>query len=114
MKITSLINLTFLSLTFVISQSSTETCKCWDGYEPRNGTDGPECAGVFLRNVMPCNIPALPKCECTGNVSRIIIERQVTWCSTVQDGKEIKRWRCENKKEWEEYEKQTTGYISKS
>ncbi|XP_044744097.1 uncharacterized protein LOC123306261 [Coccinella septempunctata] len=92
-----------LLLSLVYTSGKAITCKCWDGYKPHISKEGPECFGVQLMHIMPCNTPRAPRCVCTGEVNNILKDRTGTWCSTMKNGKELKRWPCENTRDWDEF-----------
>lgn len=49
---------------------------------------------------MACNIPEAPKCLCTGKMTSVLKDKTGLWCIEFDSGKEVKRWRCQNKIEW--------------
>lgn len=93
-----------------INGKAAENCKCWDGYEANNGPDGPECRGILLLHSMPCNEPQPPQCKCSGNVTGILKDETGIWCSTYAEGKEVKRWSCENAEDWKKFFEQNPEY----
>lgn len=54
-------------------------------------------------HVMPCNMPKLPKCECSGGISNILKDESGTWCTKYTKGEEQMRWPCENAQEWDDF-----------
>ncbi|KAK4874982.1 hypothetical protein RN001_014342 [Aquatica leii] len=85
----------------IFSKPLSKECKCWDGYQPND--NGSECVGVLILHVMQCNIPQAPRCKCSGDVSGILSDKTGIWCTTYKSGKELKRWECENKTEWQKF-----------
>lgn len=83
--------------------SEKTTCNCWKGYEPQEQHDGTlACVGVYLLHIMDCNVVQPPRCHCT-KATGIITDKAGTSCALFRRGKEIRRWPCENEKEWETF-----------
>ncbi|KAL3286034.1 hypothetical protein HHI36_000547 [Cryptolaemus montrouzieri] len=78
-------------------------CKCWEGYRAQYGKDGAQCFGIRLMHIMPCNVPQPPRCICSGSVNNILKDGTGTWCTTYKKGHELRRWPCENTKEWDDF-----------
>nr|XP_023013718.1 uncharacterized protein LOC111503600 [Leptinotarsa decemlineata] len=86
-----------------ISDGRTLTCTCWDGYRAEYHQNGAQCVATDQFHIMPCNMAVAPKCKCSGRVSSILKDRTGTWCTRYRKGEELKRWPCENVKEWDEF-----------
>lgn len=99
-----LIAVGILCLTAVLAVT-LENCKCRPGLVPKETGDGIQCSGIVLKIITPCNIPYEPSCKCTGDVSSIKKTKDGVWCVKSESGKEVKKWDCENKEEWDEYKK---------
>lgn len=83
--------------------SDKPTCSCWKGYEPQVQNDGTvACVGIYLFHIMNCNVLQPPRCECT-KASGIVTDKNGTFCALFNRGKEIRRWPCENRKEWNDF-----------
>ncbi|KAJ3666014.1 hypothetical protein Zmor_001472 [Zophobas morio] len=85
------------------------SCQCWDDYEVTNDTileeRGLECLGtswITFNKRHYCNEPQLPICACT-NASSILIDDTGTWCFHYNRSIPNRKWNCENKEEWNEY-----------
>ncbi|XP_066158568.1 uncharacterized protein [Euwallacea fornicatus] len=81
----------------------TSTCKCWEDYQAELGDSSLQCVALDQFHVMPCNMPKLPKCECSGGVSSILKDESGTWCTKYTKGEELMRWPCENVAEWDDF-----------
>ncbi|KAF2896902.1 hypothetical protein ILUMI_09275 [Ignelater luminosus] len=99
-----------LAVSVTNAKPSPKECKCWDGYEPKIGADGPECSGISILRTVPCNESQPPQCKCSGNVTGILKDETGIWCSTYAEGKETKRWECENKDEWNKFYEEYPDY----
>lgn len=83
--------------------SEKGNCNCWKGYEPEEQQDGTlACVGVYLLHIMDCNVVQPPRCHCT-KATGIITDKDGTACALFKRGREIRRWPCENRKEWETF-----------
>lgn len=104
------ISLVLLGLTLALSvlTSAENDCKCWQGYQPHQTKEGSTiCRGVMFLTELPCNIPEPPECKCSKNVTGIVTDATGTYCSTYSKGKEMERWSCENKEDWDRYKQET-------
>ncbi|XP_060525680.1 uncharacterized protein LOC132701607 [Cylas formicarius] len=91
---------------------STSSCKCWEDYQAEPTESGLECVALDQFHVMPCNMPHLPKCECSGGVSNILKDETGTWCTKYRKGEELTRWPCENTKDWNEFFKTNPNLVN--
>lgn len=90
--------------------SDRPACNCWKGYEPEIQNDGSTaCVGIYLLHIMDCNTPQPPRCHCT-KATGIITDKAGTFCAQFSRGKEVKRWPCENQKEWADFVSQNTDW----
>ncbi|CAH1105985.1 unnamed protein product, partial [Psylliodes chrysocephalus] len=82
-------------------------CKCKEGYSPQNDTSGNVyCRGNVVksvRSILPCNIIFKPDCTCGSEATSVVQDSSGTWCGRFIDGKEDRRWECENKNDWEAF-----------
>lgn len=93
-------------ITLLRSEELTvENCHCNEGYKTAKTENGTlECIGINVYNSEPCNTVNPPTCNCTGDVSSIVIDEKGTWCSaTPKADTPSKLWPCENKEEWIAY-----------
>ncbi|XP_017768219.1 PREDICTED: uncharacterized protein LOC108556560 [Nicrophorus vespilloides] len=80
-----------------------EECKCGEGYKAEKNEGGKvECLGVMVAHAKPCNLPEVPKCVCSEEVSAILTDAEGSWCTNGK-GDSKKKWACENKADWDEY-----------
>ncbi|KAG5877492.1 hypothetical protein JTB14_020855 [Gonioctena quinquepunctata] len=76
-------------------------CKCNEGFTTQSDENGGVyCHGVVLKSILPCNITFKPDCVCSSDATSVVQDSSGTWCGRFIDGKEDKRWECENKEEW--------------
>lgn len=87
----------------IANADELENCKCPDGYVAAKNDNGLICNGIFLKAIMPCNLPHRPRCVCSPPVTAILSEHGGVWCYQARRGIEIKRWPCENTDEWDEF-----------
>lgn len=107
--------LALLAVTYVLADDDITKCKCNEGYEARKDPDGKvKCYGILLKAIMPCNLVSHPKCKCSEPVTSVLTDANGTWCTQFTKGKEIKRWECENKEEWEEFFKNHSEFKKTS
>ncbi|XP_028140947.2 uncharacterized protein LOC114335000 [Diabrotica virgifera virgifera] len=79
-------------------------CKCKDGFSAVKDEHGNVyCQGVVLKSILPCNIVFKPDCVCSVEATSVVQDSSGTWCGRFIDGKEDRRWECENKAEWETF-----------
>lgn len=95
--------LLLLAVFALTSADELSDCKCWTGYQAAKTPEGIYCNGIYLFHTMECNVPEPPRCVCNSDATGILTDKTGTWCSQYFRGKELKRWHCENKQEWEEY-----------
>ncbi|XP_023021608.2 uncharacterized protein [Leptinotarsa decemlineata] len=97
----------FLVLTLLIASISADElsdCKCQEGFTPqKDEIDGVNCHGVVLKSILPCNIVFKPDCECGDDATSVVQDSSGTWCGRFTDGKEDKRWECENREDWDAF-----------
>lgn len=99
-----------VSISFTLAKPSIKNCECWDGYKATYSANSLQCEGIDILHTMSCNKPRLPKCKCSGNVSGILWDKTGVWCTTYIAGTEIRRWHCENKKQWAWFFLKNLGY----
>ncbi|XP_018563876.1 uncharacterized protein LOC108905487 [Anoplophora glabripennis] len=97
------LSLLLLALLYKAHADELSDCKCWEGYKATKTNEGVRCQGILLLHAMDCNVPERPKCVCTGNVTGILTDSSGTWCSEYANGKEQRKWECENKAEWDKF-----------
>lgn len=93
----------FLTVSALTLADELENCKCWSGYEPASTPEGVLCQGIYLLHTMECNIPQPPRCICNSDATGILTDKTGIWCAQYFRGKEIRRWHCENKEDWDKY-----------
>ncbi|ENN70817.1 uncharacterized protein LOC125504762 [Dendroctonus ponderosae] len=102
-----LLAICFMSSLWTFAYSArvipTSSCKCWQDYQAEIGESGLQCVALDQFHVMPCNMPKLPKCECSGGISNILKDESGTWCTKYTKGEEQMRWPCENAQEWDDF-----------
>ncbi|XP_018568834.1 uncharacterized protein LOC108909084 [Anoplophora glabripennis] len=98
--------LILLFVTFAVAaEDELSKCKCQKGYYPQKDESGVvSCYGSILKtnekSILPCNVLVKPSCICKDDATSIVQDESGTWCSKVSEGKEDKRWPCENKEDW--------------
>ncbi|CAH1954523.1 unnamed protein product [Acanthoscelides obtectus] len=79
-------------------------CKCTEGYKPKQDESGVVyCHGTIVKSILPCNMVIKPDCICNEEATSVLQDDYGTWCTRLVDGKEEKRWTCENKEDWEAF-----------
>ncbi|KAJ8934220.1 hypothetical protein NQ314_013498 [Rhamnusium bicolor] len=93
-----------LAVTSMVFANELSDCKCHVGYEAKKEESGAvKCYGIYIKAILPCNLPRRPRCVCSSTVTGIIHDDTGTWCGEFSKGREIRRWACENKEDWKEY-----------
>lgn len=93
-------------LVILANGDEVPDCKCSPGTEAKQTPEGPKCLGIRTKIILPCNLPKIPTCLCTGDATASVNSvKEGSYCVQNEDGKEVKRWDCENAEEWEEYNK---------
>ncbi|KAJ8972192.1 hypothetical protein NQ317_005189 [Molorchus minor] len=95
-----------LLVTPLTNSAELSECKCHEGFEPRTVEDKVKCVGTYVTTTKACNIPERPRCKCLGSVSAILNDDGGTWCLEYAAGVELRRWPCENQKEWVRFYKE--------
>lgn len=85
-----------------VSGAVIKRCACWEGYKPEIIQGALQCQGVQVEHTMGCDVLPPPRCACTGH-NGILKDRSGTWCTIYLQGVEVKRWRCENRSEWDHF-----------
>lgn len=93
-----------LALISVAFADELSDCKCLEGYRPDKTPEGVVmCYGIFNKALAPCNLVQRPRCKCGPEVTGILSDASGVWCVKNVRGKQIKRWQCENREEWEDF-----------
>ncbi|XP_057667922.1 uncharacterized protein LOC130900931 [Diorhabda carinulata] len=89
--------------SFPIRITNKEDCRCLDNYEARNDPkSGYKCYGLVSKVISNCNTIRRPKCLCTDPTG-VLTDATGTWCTEYRSGREIRRWSCENRNDWEAF-----------
>lgn len=97
----------FSAILIIACADELSDCKCGPGLEARQTGDGTKCVGILTKIILPCNIERLPRCLCTGDVTAVVNSLdEGSYCLQNENGKEKKRWPCENKEDWDAFNKE--------
>lgn len=90
----------------IVNGDELSDCKCGEGQQAQKTPEGVKCLGILTKIIVPCNVPRIPTCRCTGDATASVNSaNEGSYCVQSKEGKEVKRWDCENKEEWAEYKK---------
>lgn len=99
-------NLCIIILAFIplVFADEISDCTCLEGYRPQLDEDGKAmCYGIHVKAFAPCNMIKKPTCQCGPEVTGILNDASGVWCVTYNRGRRVKKWRCENREEWETF-----------
>lgn len=93
-------------LIVIANADELSDCKCGEGQEAQKTPEGVKCLGIVTKIILPCNLPRIPRCLCTGDATASVNSvDEGSYCVQNDNGREVKRWNCENKEDWDEYKK---------
>lgn len=77
-----------------------DDCHCWSNYAREETNGKVACHSTLTLDIVPCNIPEVPTCQCEkAVVNGIMTDRHGRWCMGAGG-----YWPCENAEEWNNYE----------